>query len=95
LSGLDPALAVARAAVGPFEWHVRESGFAGLVRLITEQQVSTASAAAIWKQFKVGVGSVIPASCVDTNFDFARSGPAHECCKRKRSSAAASAKNGL
>jgi DNA-3-methyladenine glycosylase II len=79
LSGLDPVLAVAHAAVGPFEWHVRESGFAGLVRLITEQQVSTASAAAIWKRFRAGVGAVtannLKAFDVDTLKTFGLSRP--------------------
>ncbi|QJW93936.1 DNA-3-methyladenine glycosylase family protein [Frigoriglobus tundricola] len=79
LSGRDPALAVAHAAAGPFEWHVRESGFAGLVRLITEQQVSTASAAAIWKRFAAGVGSVtannLKAFDVDTLKTFGLSRP--------------------
>src|SRR5690349_18051429 len=54
LSALDPALAVAHAVAGPFEWNVREAGFVGLIRLIIEQQVSVASAAAIWKKFEAG-----------------------------------------
>jgi DNA-3-methyladenine glycosylase II len=79
LSERDPVLAVAHAAVGPLEWHVRERGLAGLVRLITEQQVSTASAAAIWKRFKAGVGDVtaknLKAFDVDTLKTFGLSRP--------------------
>ena len=58
LSELDPVLAIAHAAVKPFEWHVRQSGFAGLVQMIIEQQVSVAAARAIWNKFKSGVGEV-------------------------------------
>src|SRR5262245_58515921 len=55
LAEIDSVLAVAHQAVGPFQWRVRECGFAGLVQLISAQQVSTASAAAIWKRFEAGV----------------------------------------
>ncbi len=56
----DPALARIDALVPPFAWRTRPGGFAGLVRLITEQQVSTASAAAIWRRLKAGLGEVTP-----------------------------------
>src|ERR1700722_18648436 len=69
LSILDPVLAVAHAAAPPFEWHVREKGFAGLIQLIIEQQVSTASAAAIWKRFRVGVGKVTSKNLGKFDFD--------------------------
>jgi DNA-3-methyladenine glycosylase II len=79
LSELDPVLALAHEAVEPFEWHVRERGFAGLIQLIIEQQVSTASAAAIWKRFKAGVGKVTSKNLrkfeVDTLRTFGLSGP--------------------
>jgi DNA-3-methyladenine glycosylase II len=58
LSRLDPALAIAHAAAKSFEWDIRESGFIGLVKLIMEQQVSVASAAAIWTRFEAHVGTV-------------------------------------
>jgi DNA-3-methyladenine glycosylase II len=58
LSALDPVLALAHGAAGPFEWRVSEAGFAGLARIIIGQQVSTASANAIWSRFKAGVGEL-------------------------------------
>lgn len=57
----DPALARADAAVAPFEWRVRAGGFEGLLRMIVEQQVSVASAAAIWKRVVEGLdGEITP-----------------------------------
>ncbi len=53
---LDPALARFDAALPPFEWRVREGGFPGLARFIVDQQVSTASAAAIWARVEMGLG---------------------------------------
>jgi len=58
LTGMDEVLAVAHAAVEPFEWRVRQSGLVGLVRLIIDQQVSVAAADAIWRRFQSGVGKV-------------------------------------
>ncbi len=48
LVALDPALARAHAATPAFEWRSRTGGYEGLARMIVEQQVSVASAAAIW-----------------------------------------------
>jgi DNA-3-methyladenine glycosylase II len=58
LCALDPALAVAHAATEPFGWRIRQSGFIGLAQLIIEQQVSVASAAAIWGRFESRMGTV-------------------------------------
>jgi DNA-3-methyladenine glycosylase II len=55
---LDPALARAHALTPAFDWRTRPGGFAGLARLIAEQQVSTASAAAIWGRVEAGLGAV-------------------------------------
>ena len=41
-----------------FDWRARPGGFAGLVQLIAEQQVSVASAAAIWARVAAGLGEV-------------------------------------
>jgi DNA-3-methyladenine glycosylase II len=60
LAALDPALALADAAVPAFVWRAKPSGFSGLVRLILEQQVSVASAMAIWTRLEQGLGSVTP-----------------------------------
>lgn len=54
----DPALAVADAAAPPFIWRQRPGGLPGLVRMIVEQQVSTASAAAIWARIEAGLGQI-------------------------------------
>ena len=58
LSERDPILAHAHARVPRFDWRERPGGFAGIVQLITEQQVSTASAAAIWARLVAGLGEV-------------------------------------
>ncbi|NEX92172.1 DNA-3-methyladenine glycosylase 2 family protein [Caulobacter sp. 17J65-9] len=61
LVALDPALAHAHAVTPAFEWRTREGGFAGLMRMLVEQQVSTASAAAIWRRVEAGLGEIAPA----------------------------------
>lgn len=48
LVAIDPALTRAHAATPVFEWRSRTGGYEGLARMIVEQQVSVASAAAIW-----------------------------------------------
>src|SRR5262245_37837546 len=60
LVALDPALAHAHAVTPEFAWRSREGGFQGLLRLLVEQQVSTASAAAIWRRVEGGLGEIAP-----------------------------------
>lgn len=60
LAAADPALARVHAVAPPFAFRLRPGGFAGLLRLIVEQQVSTASAAAIWARLEAGLGVVAP-----------------------------------
>lgn len=60
LAAADPAMARIDALAPPFVWRSRPGGFAGLVRFITEQQVSVASAAAIWARVETGLGDVTP-----------------------------------
>jgi len=60
LASIDPALAVIEAVTPVFPWRTAEPGFAGLLRLIVYQQVSLASAAAIWNRVEVGLGDVSP-----------------------------------
>lgn len=60
LAAADPALARVDAAIPPFTWRHRTGGFAGLLQMIVEQQVSTAAAAAIWRRFEAGLGEVTP-----------------------------------
>lgn len=62
LAILDPALARLEAATPEFPWRERERGFAGLLKLMVEQQVSLASAAAIWARVEAGLGEVSPAA---------------------------------
>lgn len=58
LAVADPALARAHAQTPVFEWRARTGGFEGLLRMIVEQQVSVASAAAIWGRVRDGLGEV-------------------------------------
>jgi DNA-3-methyladenine glycosylase II len=58
LSRLDPALAMAHEVTPPFAWRVKPCGFAGLVRLVLEQQVSVASANALWQRLETALGKV-------------------------------------
>jgi DNA-3-methyladenine glycosylase II len=60
LAALDPALARAHAQTPSFEWRARVGGFEGLFRMIVEQQVSVAAAAAIWGRVEAGLGEVTP-----------------------------------
>lgn len=61
LVALDPALAQAHARTPAFEWRVRTGGYEGLFRMIVDQQVSVAAAAAIWKRVVEGLnGEVTP-----------------------------------
>jgi DNA-3-methyladenine glycosylase II len=56
LAKIDPLLAKADAVVPQTSWRGREGGFEALVHQIVAQQVSSASAAAIWTRFKAGLG---------------------------------------
>ena len=60
LAAADPALAQAHARTPVFEWRRRPGGFEGLFRMIVEQQVSVASAAAIWARVEAGMGEMTP-----------------------------------
>ncbi len=61
LTALDPALSRAHAQTPGFEWRTRTGGFEGLFRMIVEQQVSVASAAAVWKRVVEGLdGEITP-----------------------------------
>lgn len=62
LARRDPALALAHAQAPALSWRVRPGGFEGLVWMIVGQQVSTASAAAIWARVSAGLVEVTPQS---------------------------------
>ncbi len=61
LVALDPALAPLHAALPPFAWRIRPGGFHGLAKMIAQQQVSVASAAAIWARVEAALGEVTAA----------------------------------
>lgn len=56
LCGAHPALAAVLAEVGPPEPRILEPGFGSLLRIVVGQQVSTASAAAIWQRLLAAGG---------------------------------------
>ena len=64
LAARDPALARVHEMVGPITWRSEPGGFRGLVSMIVGQQVSTASAAAIWGRVETGLGEITPANAV-------------------------------
>lgn len=70
LVGIDPALARADAQTPAFEWRSRVGGFEGLFRMIVEQQVSVAAAAAIWKRVVAGLdGEITPRAVLAHNVE--------------------------
>ena len=73
LVAIDPALARAHDQTPVFEWRVRTGGFEGLFRMIVEQQVSVASAAAIWKRVVAGLDDeVTPGRVLATGIETLR-----------------------
>ena len=69
LVAADPALVRADAAAPPLAWRVRPGGFEGLLWMMVGQQVSTASAAAIWGRVQAGLGVVSPAAVRDRGLE--------------------------
>ncbi|MGZ9113283.1 MAG: DNA-3-methyladenine glycosylase family protein [Brevundimonas sp.] len=73
LARLDPALERAHAQTPAFDWRLRTGGFEGLFRMIVEQQVSVASAAAIWGRVVRGLeGEVTPEKVLTTDIETLR-----------------------
>ncbi len=73
LVALDPALERAHIAMPVFEWRTRTGGYEGLFRMIVEQQVSLASAAAIWKRVTEGLeNELTPERVLATDIEFLR-----------------------
>ena len=62
LATVCPVMRDAHAATPGFRWRIRPGGFAGLTRMIVEQQVSVSSAAAIWRRVQEGLGDITPAA---------------------------------
>ena len=73
LAVTDPALARAHAQTPMFAWRVRTGGFEGLFHMIVDQQVSVASAAAIWARVVAGLdGDVTPERLLGTEIEALR-----------------------
>ena len=62
LHAVDPKLADAIAIAGELPLRRREPGLEGLLSIIVAQQLSVASANAIWSRFKAACGSIDAAS---------------------------------
>ena len=62
LLGTDDRLAAVAERAGPFEIRLSEGGFAGLTRVICGQQLSVASARAIYGRFAALEGALDPAT---------------------------------
>ena len=70
---IDPLLARAHAQTPAFEWRRRIGGFEGLFHMIVDQQVSLASAAAIWARVDAGLGGeVTPERVLSTEIEVLR-----------------------
>lgn len=61
LAAADPTLAAVEAVTPAFAWRVGLGGFPGLLKMIVQQQVSLASAAAIWARVEAGLPEMTPA----------------------------------
>ena len=73
LVAADPALARAHVQTPVFEWRNRIGGFEGLFHMIVDQQVSVASAAAIWARVEAGLGGeVTPERVLATDIESLR-----------------------
>ncbi len=59
---LDPRLVAAAEAVGPLPLRLAPAGLSGLLRIIAGQQLSTASAAALWTRFEATFPAPTPAA---------------------------------
>ncbi|KRA44731.1 DNA-3-methyladenine glycosylase family protein [Devosia sp. Root635] len=57
---IDPRLAAVRDFAGDVQPRIAQRGFAGMVKVITGQQVSVASASAIWARFEQLPGALDP-----------------------------------
>lgn len=70
---IDPRLARAHRQTPAFEWRRRIGGFEGLFHMIVDQQVSLASAAAIWARVEAGLaGDVTPERVLATDIETLR-----------------------
>ncbi|PLC49783.1 DNA-3-methyladenine glycosidase [Pollutimonas subterranea] len=57
---LDPRLCQVHDIAGPFSPRISQPGFAGLARIVCGQQLSVASASAIWNRLQAQPGATTP-----------------------------------
>lgn len=60
LTAIDPRLAAVRDFAGPVQPRITQPGFFGIAKVITGQQLSVTSAAAIWNRFEQLPGALDP-----------------------------------
>ncbi|HEX2116382.1 MAG TPA: DNA-3-methyladenine glycosylase 2 family protein [Alphaproteobacteria bacterium] len=72
LAERDPDLAAALAAIGPPPPRERPPGFASLLRAIVAQQVSAASAAALWTRLAGAIDPLVPEAVAQLDTDALR-----------------------
>ncbi|ATC25153.1 DNA-3-methyladenine glycosylase 2 family protein [Caulobacter vibrioides] len=72
LAAADPALAAVEAVTPPFAWRMGLGGFPGLLKMIVQQQVSLASAAAIWARVEAGLPEMTPEIVADRDEAYLR-----------------------
>lgn len=73
LAAREPALAAALGRVGYPDARIREPGFATMLRTIVGQQVSVASAAAVWNKLEAELGQdFVPSALLARDFDSLR-----------------------
>lgn len=61
----DPVFAARTIPVEQFGWQYIGAGFAGLIRIIIGQQISTSAADALWLRFETTLPAVTPAVLLD------------------------------
>lgn len=72
LVNLDPRLAPVLKAAAPFEIRLQPGGFVGLSKVICGQQLSVASARAIWSRFAALDGALDPAGYLELSEETVR-----------------------
>ena len=95
LSAVDPRLSGAIAAAGPLAVRRREAGFPGLANIIVSQQLSAASASAIWRRVEAAMPAISPSAIAAARDDDLRAMGLSAPKIRTLRAAAAACSNGL
>lgn len=69
---IDPRLASVRDFAGPVQPRINPPGFPGIAKVITGQQLSVASAAAIWSRFEQLPGALDPVTYLSLSEEVVR-----------------------